>query len=464
MLPSFAIACYYREYDIMAWACSVAITLFLGLFLYKQTHAVKDLNMREAFCVVGLSWIVFAGFGAIPYMISGVLPHFIDAYFEAMSGFSTTGATVIADVEVLSHGVLFWRSLTHWLGGMGVIVLSLVLLPFLGIGGMQLFRAESPGPSTDKLTPKIAKTAKILWLVYVLFSVLEVFLLLGGGMSLFDALCHTFGTMATGGFSTKNASVAAFDSIYLESVIFFFMLVSGINFALHYRFLTGNFSCYVKNRECLFYLGVLLIGIVLVTLNIYGSVYPSLGEALRYGAFQVMSILSTTGFCTADFDVWPAFSKLFLLSLMFFGGCSGSTGGGMKHIRVLLLIKYGMRELKAVLFPKAVLSVKVAHETVPRDVMKNVLGFFVISIFVFFVMSLVMACLGLDLVTAFSSVAATLWNIGPGLAKVGATQNYSHIPYFGKAILSFCMVLGRLEIFTILLLFSPYMWRSKVFK
>jgi len=460
MTPSFLFSCFYREPDLYPWICTILITLLIGYSIYKRTEQVSELNIKEAFCVVGLSWIVFAGFGAIPYLFSGVFSNFIDAYFEAMSGFTTTGATVITNIEALPHGILFWRSFTHWLGGMGVIVLSLVLLPLLGIGGVQLFKAESPGPSADKLTPKIAQTAKILWQVYVLLSVIEVILLYLGGMSLFDSFCHTFGTMATGGFSTKNASIGAFNSLYIEGVITVFMFLAGVNFALHYRFLIGNFNSYFKNKEFVFYSAVIIFAVIAIVLNINGVVYDNLGDSLRYGVFQVVSIVTTTGFCTANFDQWPAFSKLLLVFLMFLGGCAGSTGGGMKHIRVLLLLKYAARELKVVLFPKAVFAIKLGDEPVSKDVMKNVLGFFVISMFLFIGATLAMSLFGLDLVSAFTSVVATLWNIGPGLARVGAIENYAHISYPGKIVLSFCMVLGRLEIFTILLLFTRSMWKK----
>ena len=481
MLMPLGVAIYYRinigeaPNDLVAFLVSAAITLITGLTLRLSLRArQEELGVREGFAVVALAWVIVALFGALPYQLAGVFhidgrspwTAFSFSYFESMAGFSTTGATVLTEIERLSHAMLFWRSFTHWLGGMGIVVLAVAILPMLGIGGMQLFRAEAPGPQTDRLTPRIAQTAKLLWGVYVLLSILEVILLMLGKMTLFDALCHTFGTMATGGFSTKNASIGHYNSVYIDMVICVFMFLAGTNFALHYRALRGNVKAYLQDTEFKFYCTVIAVGITLISWNtirfqVNGEIpYDSMWTSLRYATFQVLSIITTTGYGTADFEQWPALSQFILVTFMFYGGCAGSTGGGMKQVRFLLLIKQSGAEIKRLIFPHAVLPIRVNERVVPREVMTNVLGFFFFFIGIFAIVTCIMTILGLDLVSAAGATIATMGNIGPGLGSVGPTDNYAHIHTVGKFVLSFCMLLGRLELYTVLILFSPNFWKG----
>ena len=480
MLVPLLIALYYRsangESDLGAFIFAFVTTLVVGVLLRLTTKSEQELGNKEGFAIVALGWVVCALFGCLPYLFHGVfaaegrnwLTEFSFCYFEAMSGFSTTGATVLTEVESLERATLFWRSLTHWLGGMGIVVLALAILPMLGVGGMQLFRAEVPGPQKDRLTPRIAQTAKLLWGVYVLLSVAETLLLWMGKMPLFDALCHTFGTMATGGFSTQNLSIGQYDSVYFDVVIIVFMFLAGVNFSLHYRALRGNFKGYIQDTEFRFYCFMLLLCTGLVVWNTMTArigeaeavAYESFGTSLRHSAFQVVSIMTTTGYGTADFEKWPELSKFILVVLMFFGGCAGSTGGGMKQVRLLLLIKQGYTETKRLILPHAVLPVKLGTQVVPPEVMKNILSFFFIFIGILAVVTSMMAALGMDLISAAASTIATMGNIGPGLGSVGPIDNYAHIPTLGKFILSFCMLLGRLELYTVLVLFAPELWRK----
>ncbi len=459
--------------DLQAFISSFCVTLIVGLTLRLTTKSNQGLSNKEGFAVVSLGWAVTALFGSLPYLFDRVfaeagrnwLAEFSFCYFESMSGFTTTGATVLTEIEHLTHAILFWRSLTHWLGGMGIVVLAVAILPMLGVGGMQLYRAEVPGPQKDRLTPRITQTAKLLWGVYVLISAVEMLLLWLGGMTWFDALCHTFGTMATGGFSTQNLSIGQYNSVYFDVVIIIFMFLAGTNFSLHYRALRGDFKSYVRDSEFRFYGLTLFLCIGLIVWNtmfvrVDGQVvFGSFGTALRYAAFQVVSIITTTGYGTFNFEQWPALSQFLLALLMFFGGCAGSTGGGMKHIRLLLLIKQGYVEIKRLILPYAVLPIKLGDRVVPQEVMTNILGFFFLFIGIFAMVTCIMAALGLDLISAAAATIATMGNIGPGLGSVGPLDNYAHIPTLGKFILCFCMLLGRLELYTVLVLFAPELWR-----
>ena len=482
MLLPLCIGIYYfvsagePKDDMLAFVYATVITLCVGLILrFTIKPAEPELGIREGFAIVALGWVIVALFGSFPYLFAGIFSaegrtswaEFSFCYFESMSGFSTTGATVLTEIEHLSHAMLFWRSFSHWLGGMGIVVLAVAILPMLGVGGMQLFRAEAPGPQTDRLTPRIAQTAKLLWGVYILLSVLETLLLWLGDMTLFDALCHTFGTMATGGFSTKNGSIADYNSVYIETVITVFMFLAGTNFALHYRALRGDVKSYIKDTEFRFYCIVILLSIFLVSWNIVrfqnkdGLIpYDSVWDSIRYAAFQVVSITTTTGYGTANFEMWPYLSQFVLVTLMFYGGCAGSTGGGMKQLRFLLLIRQSGAEIKRLIFPHAVLPVRVNDRVVPPEVLTHVLGFFFFFIGIFAIVTCIMATLGLDLITAASCTIAAMGNIGPGLGDVGPIDNYAHITTAGKFILSFCMLLGRLEIYTVLILFSPNFWKK----
>ena len=460
MLLPIPFSLYYEGGDHPAFLISAGITALAGFLAFKFTRFEQDLRPKEGFAVVSFAWLFLSLFGSLPFLLSGAIPSFTDAFFETMSGFTTTGASILTDIEGLPHGVLFWRSFTHWIGGMGIIVLSLAILPFLGIGGMQLFKAEIPGPVVDKLTPRITGTAKILWAVYVLISAAETLLLWLGGMSLFEALCHTFGTMATGGFSTRNASVGAYNSAYIDWVIIFFMLLAGTNFSLHYRFLRGDLRVYWRNQEFLFFLSLIGLASIVIGWDTFFHHYRDFPLALRKSVFQVVSILTTTGYGTADYEQWSFNSQFILFLFMFFGGCAGSTGGGIKIMRVHLLVKFVFSEITRLVHPRAVVPVRIGPTVVSREMAANVLGFFILFMVLFAVGVFIMSAMGLDLLTSFGAVAATLGNIGPGLGAVGPTDNYAHIPLAGKWVLAFFMLMGRLEVYTVLVLLSPSFWRK----
>lgn len=456
----FAIA--YRDGSELAVVKAMLFTIAAGALLFAlfRSHETAVISHREGMAIVALGWIVAGLVGALPFHFAGTFDSFVDAFFESVSGFSTTGASVLTNIEVVPRGVLMWRSLTHWLGGMGIIVLSLAILPFLGIGGMQLYKAEVPGPVPDKLRPRIRDTAMVLWKVYVLFSLLEAALLMFGGMDLFDSLCHTFGTMATGGFSTKNASIGHYNSVYIDTVITVFMFVAGVNFTLHYLALLGKPSAMWKDPEFRFFLGIVAVFVVVSTLSVFRSVYESLFDSFRYAAFQVVSIVTTTGYATANYELWPALPQCILLVSMFLGASAGSTGGGMKCMRIMLLMKHGYRELLRLIHPRAVTPVKLGRRPVADDVIKSVWGFFIIYLGLFILSSFLLAGMKVDVVTSFAAVAACIGNIGPGIGKVGPTDNYAHLPAMAKWILSLCMLLGRLEIYTVIVLFVPEFWRK----
>ena len=460
MLIPLPFSLYYGDNDIMALLIGAAVTFAFGFVSWLSTRARfnRDLRPKEGFAIVTLTWTAFSLFGALPFMIAGAIPSFTNAFFETMSGFSTTGATILTNIDVLPHGLLFWRSLTHWIGGLGIIVLSIAILPFLGVGGMQLYRAELRS-AADRLTPRITETAKILWGVYVTFTLIEAGLLMFGGMNLFDALCHSFGTLATGGYSTKNESIGAYGSAYIDWVVIFFMLVAGTNFSLHYRFLKGDFKVYFRNTEFRFFFSVLGLA-VLVILADTALRYDSMGHAFRDTLFQTSSILTTTGYGTADYEQWSFTSQFVLFLLMFFGGCAGSTGGGMKMMRVHVLIKFVYAEITRLVHPQAVIPVRVGKDALSREVVANIVGYFILYMLVFAAGVVVMTGLDLDMRTAFGAVAATLSNIGPGLGAVGPTDNYAHIPTVGKWVLSALMLMGRLELYTVLILLSPSYWKK----
>ncbi len=453
-----AISLYYKDGDFSALLVSFLITITAGGLLWKFTPRDRELKTREGFAVVTFGWIFLAVFGALPYLLTDFEISFTDAFFETMSGFTTTGATILTDVEALPHGVLFWRSLTHWLGGMGIIVMSLAILPMLGIGGMQLFKAEVPGPSVDKLQPRIQDTAKILWGVYFLLTFIETVLLKLGGMSVFDSLCHTFGTMATGGFSTKNAGIGFYQSAYIEYVITIFMILAGTNFALHYRALKGRFRSYADNSEFRFYLGVILFVTSFVFLDLLLRRLYGFSGAFQKAIFQVTSLITTTGYHSADYEAWPVSSQLILITLMFFGGCAGSTGGGIKIVRIYLIIKYGFMQFKKLIHPHAVIPIRMGHKPVPAEAISDILGYVLLYFSILVVASILMSLMGLDLVTSVSTVISSLSNIGPGVGTIGPTENFAHIPSAGKWLLSFLMLVGRLEIYTVLVIFTRNFW------
>ena len=449
--------------DGKAFLLSISAGLIFSavLFMAGKNADYNDIGVKDGFLVVSLSWIFASLIGALPFYISGTIPTFAGAFFESVSGFTTTGASVLSDIEAVPRGILFWRSLTHWLGGMGIIVLSLAILPFLGVGGMELFKAEVPGPIPEKITPRIQQTALYLWGVYAFLTVAETVLLLLGGMNLFESLTHTFGTVATGGFSPLNRSVGQYGSAYFDWVITVFMFLSGINFVLHYRLLRGHFRPLARDDEFRTYLWIVLFCIAVISADLlFRGNYDSIAEALRYSAFQVVSIITTTGFATADFELWPSFTQLILLLLMFAGACAGSTGGGMKILRLLILSRHTRAELKRVLHPHAVISVKVGGKVIDTRIQSSVTSFLILYVAVFIAGVFFMTSLGMDMESAMSGVAASLGNVGPGLGSLGPMDNYSAVPEAGKWLFSLLMLMGRLELYTVLLLFFPGTWRK----
>ncbi len=428
--------------------------------LWLVTRGPIDLSRRDGFGIVTFGWLAVAHLGALPYILSGDLADPASALFEAMSGFTATGATAVTVIEDMHHGVLFWRALTQWFGGMGIIVLCVAILPFLGVGGMQLYRAEFSGPSKDRLTPRIESTAKLLWGVYLLLSLSCILLIRFGGVDWFDAVCTGFTTIATGGFTTTNQSVAAFDSLYVELVMIVFMILGALHFPLHYRAITGRPLNYFTNPEFRFFMACWLGFVLMVTLNIRGAHVASLGEALRTALFQCTSIITTSGFVTMDYDQWPTASRFLLVLMMIIGGCAGSTSGGMKAVRVFALIKKGFREVRLFMLPNAVVQVKMGRKTVEHAIISNITSFFIIFIFIWVAGTLLMTMFTPDLETAMASVLATLGNIGPGFGGVGPTENYGWIATPGKVLLTFFMLLGRLELYTVLVLLLPGFWRK----
>ncbi len=461
LLSAFVSLMYKESESALAFFKTIGIVIPAAVVVYFATKSSKEnvLGTREGFLLVSASWIAASLAGALPFVFSGAIPAYTNAFFETMSGFTTTGASILTDIEGLSHGMLFWRSLTHWLGGMGIVVLTVALLPLLGIGGIQLLRAEAPGPSMDKITPKITQTAKILWLIYVGFTVIEIILLMIGGMSLFDASTHTFGTMATGGFSTKASSVGAFDSTYIHIVITVFMVLAGMNFNLFYKVISGNFKGFFKDTEMRVYLSIFILISVLISIDLL-STYGSFGKSLQYASFQTASILTTTGYATTDFALWPAFSRNALFLVMFIGGCSGSTGGGIKVVRIVTLIKLAFNEMKQLVYPRGVFPLRMNGSIMKKEIVYPIAGFFFLYIFLLLTITLGVASGGYDIITSFSTALATLGNIGPGFGLIGPALNYSFYPVYIKWILSISMMLGRLEIYTVLILITPKLWRS----
>ncbi|MBI5026067.1 MAG: TrkH family potassium uptake protein [Nitrospirae bacterium] len=462
MLLPVAVSIIYGGEDFTALGESFLIALFAGIILSFLTRAQRgtEIKHRDGFAVVTLSWLAISFFGSLPFILSGSIPSFTDAYFEAMSGFTTTGASILTDVEALPKGILLWRSLTHWMAGMGIIVLSLAILPMLGAGGMQLFKAEVSEIVVERLRPRIADTAKSLWYVYTAITIFGVILLLLGGMDLYDALCHSFGAVATGGFSIKNASIAYYQSAYIDIVITILMLIGGVNFSLHFYAFRGDFSRYWRSSEFRFFCLIVFSSIVLITLNIIGSNYRSLFDALRYASFQVASIVTATGYVTADFEKWPVLSQMLLVSLMFFGGMVGSTAGGMKQVRILLMLKQAYRELYQLIHPHAVTYIKLDGKPLTKEILGGIWGFLFLFLFIWVIATVSMTALGIDIITAATTTISAMSNVGPALGTAGPAENYSTIPTLGKWILILCMLIGRLEIYTVIVLFVPHFWRK----
>ena len=458
-------ASFYEGGGAFTLFASSGITLMWGFIAYSTTKFEGELTAREGYAIVTFAWIAMAVFGSLPFLISGTLEGVIPAIFEAMSGFTTTGATVFTDVEALPEGILLWRSVTHWLGGMGIIVLAIAILPYVGVGGMQLFRAEVPGPTPGRLRPRITQTAKLLWGVYVGLTGVQIALYLLGGMSLFDSVNHAFATLATGGFSTRSTSLAGFDSAYIHYVTIIFMYIAGVNFALHFRAATGRLE-YFRNEEWRFFTMVIVgAGLFLMISNLMAGTYEfsvaGVERAFRHGMFQSAAITTTTGFVSADFEMWVPAAQGLLVTLMFVGGMSGSTGGGIKAVRVLVLLRHTASEIRKHLHPRAVLMVRIGRRTVREDVLLNILGFASLYLILVLLGGLLLTLFGMDILTAVGASAASVGNIGPGLGAVGATDNYGWISDPGLVVITFLMLVGRLEIYTVLLLFHPDTWKRQ---
>lgn len=456
------VALYFNDGSAGSLIISMAVTCGLGgsVALWTRGHQDYYLSHRDGVAIVTLAWIAAGLTATLPYLLSGAIPDFTNAFFESMSGFTTTGASILTDIEHLPPAILFWRAQTQWLGGMGIIVLSIAILPFLGIGGMELYKAETPSPVVDKLTPRISDTARVLWKIYLFMTLFLILLLLAGGMSLFDAICHSFATLPTGGFSPKNASVGYYQSGYIDWVILIFMFLAGINFSLHYRLLRGNVRQFFRDPELRVYLCVVAALVLLVFADIYGTIYSSIADALRFAAFQVVSIITTTGFATGDYEKWPPLSQMLLFFCMFAGGMAGSTAGGIKIVRIILLVKHCYQEIFRIIHPHAVSVVKLGNTPVSQTIMRSIWGFFFLFVGIFIVGSIALAALGMDMISALSAMATCLGNVGPGFGSIGPMDNYALVPPVGKWILIFTMLLGRLEIYTIIVLLMPAFWRK----
>ncbi len=455
----------YRDGDLYIFLLAPFLASTSGFILekvFKESKEIDSIDRKEAFLIAFLCWAVASVFGAIPYILILDLSHPIDALFESISGFTTTGATILSDIESMPHGILFYRSFTQWLGGMGIIILGIAILPKLSVGGMQLMGSEAPGPVTEKLTPKIAETAKKLWFVYIALSLLLIVLLSISGMPVFDSIATAFSTLSTGGFSVRNASIESYDSALIETLVTVFMFFGGVNFLLHYYFLTGRFSKVFKSSELKYYFLLVILFTLLITLNLWHTQYGGFLEALRYSSFQVVSIISTTGFSSANFDLWPTFSIFAILTLMFIGACAGSTSGSIKVIRIIILIKkIFSRELNHLIKPRVVEVLKVDKKAVTNDVISTVTSFILLYILIFAISVLMILLVeDISILGAISACAASIGNVGPGFLEFGAVQNYAFLTRFSKFLLSFLMLVGRLEIFTVLVILSPVFWRK----
>ena len=459
MLPSLLISLIYPESDGAAFAVAIALTTAAGFLLSRLKSNTGGLYARDGFAIVALGWILLSAFGALPFLLSGAIPRVEDALFESISGFTTTGASILREVESLPRGILFWRSFTHWMGGMGVLVMMIAIMPSVKANSIHILKAESPGPTPGKLVPKVSQTAKILYLIYILLTATQVVFLVAGGMPLYDSLVHSFSTAGTGGFSSRNLSVAAYGSDYIEIVITVFMFLFGVNFTLYYTAFKGGLKNALHDEELRVYFFTVVGAAVLIAINVYSQVYRTVGESVQHAAFQVSSLITTTGFATADFNLWPVFSQLILLLLMFVGASAGSTGGGLKVVRVVVLFKVIKRELTRVIHPRAVRTIKLNGRLVDEEVVSGVMAFFYFYILIFVAAVLTVALEGEDIVTTVTSVIATLNNVGPGLGRVGPMGNFADLSVLSKAVLSLCMLIGRLEIYPIMLLMFPSFWK-----
>lgn len=475
MLLATGVSLLYEEDVVLEVFTAALLTMVAGMLLMYFTRGhQREVNKRDGYLIVSLGWILMAVSGTLPYLLSGSIPSVTEAFFETMSGYTTTGATILTDIEVIPKGILFWRSLTHWIGGMGIIVLAVAILPILGIGGMQLFTAEAPGPSADKLKPRITDTAKRLWYIYFGLTVAETLLLWLAGMGLFDAANHALSTMSTGGFSTKNASVAYWnDDPLIQYIIMLFMFLAGINFIISYFGFKGRFRKVFGDEEfkwyCFFIIGFTTIASLIVFFEadpeLSSIVHPMLlGEfesAFRHSLFQVLSVITTTGFITADYTLWTPFLTVLFFGLFFLGGSAGSTSGGVKVMRHVIMIRNGIIEFKRTLHPNAVLPVHYNGKSISKRIVFNILGFFILYMLSFIIGAVVLAAMGVDFQTAIGGAASSLGNIGPALGFLGPVNNYDALPAAAKWWCTFLMLIGRLELFTVLILLTPFFWRNR---
>ncbi|MGB2728411.1 MAG: potassium transporter TrkG [Halobacteriota archaeon] len=456
MIVPLAVAIWYGE-KTLPFLISLAMTTSFGVILERKIGIKGEIKRREGFAIVAMGWFAVAAFGALPYIFSATLSP-IDAFFESMSGFTTTGSTVMLNLEQVSRSILLWRSFTQWIGGMGVILLFIAILPTFGVAGSQLFDREFPGPMSERIRPRVQMTARMLWSIYFILTDIEIIaLLFVAKMPLYDALCTTFSTMPTGGFSPHPGNIGGYLNPVAELIIMVFMFLAGMNFVLYF-FLIRNPRRIIANKEFQVYCFLLSMAVFIIAADLYLHEFASLREAIRYGGFQAISVMTTTGFTTSNFDTWSHLSKIILFSLMFIGGCGGSTGGGIKVIRIYVLLKYIGQRIRQILYPHAVFVLKTGKKPISDDVLQGIVAFFISYILIFVVCSIAMSAIGFDMISAISSVAATLGNVGPGFGLVSA--NYASVHVVGKLILSFCMWAGRLELFTVLVLLTPAFWRG----
>lgn len=467
MLLPTAVALYYHEADtvkvfLIVAACIAALQIPI-LLLTRSKNA--DMNFRDGVAIAAMGWLVISFFGALPFYISGEIPNFCNAFFESISGFTTTGSSILTDCEALTKGMQFWRCFTHWVGGMGVLVLTVAILPSdKKSSSLQLMRAECPGPTVEKLVPKGKSSALILYVIYTVLTLIMILFLVVGGMPLYDSICTTFGTAGTGGFGIKNAGLGFYNSAYIEGVVTVFMILFGINFNIYYFIVIKRFSDIFKNSELKVYLGIIAtsIGLIIANLMAYG-VYNSFSKAFRYTSFQVGSIMTSTGFATADFDQWPEFAKAILVMLMFIGACAGSTGGGFKVSRVIILVRTAKRNLRKLMHPKSVNVVKSDDKSLNMETVHGVSCYLIIYLLIFIASLLIISLNNLDFTTSFTSVTTCFNNIGPGLNKVGPMCNFSELSDLSKYVLSLDMLLGRLECIPVLMMLAPSMWIKKLY-
>ena len=463
MLPSLCIALYDRTRDASAFAISMIAGIFMSVVFAANSDKKQRLSMgiREGVGITGFSWLIASFLGALPYWLSEATPTYTDAFFETMSGFTTTGATIFSEIEVLPRGILLWRSLTHWMGGMGIIVLSLAVLPFLGVSGMEMYKAEVPGVTAEKVTPRLHQTAMRLWSVYVFLTLLETVLLVFGGMSLFDAFAHSCSTIATGGFSTKNNSIAYFTSPYIQWVLTIFMFASGVNFSLYFLLPQKNFRDFIADEEFRSYTFITIFAAIAMSLALYFcGAFQGLEHTLRRTFFHVVSVMTTTGFIIEDYNLWPEFTKFLFVLLMFIGASGGSTGGGCKVSRFLIIGRQLRTEIWRLLHPRAVITARMNGKPITRNTMDSATAFFVLYMLILSVSTLITTAFGIDLLTAFTGVLTCLSNVGPGLNALGPVENFAWLPGIVKWLFSFCMLAGRLELFAVLLLFMPGTYRK----